>query len=218
MPDIGTGRRPGRGRPRDPEVEVRVLDAAMLVYARDGWTGFTYEAIARESGIGKPALYRRWDSRGDLLAHTMRARWFVVDDIDTGDLHGDLLALARMALDQLLGPHGRAILHMLLDAPDHPEVAESTAGYRERMVAAAREIVRRGIRRGELPRGTSPALVLDLVFGGVLNHTNSTTAALRPRVVATADEFARTLVTVVLRGLGGSGDDPSSPPDRHPDG
>lgn len=192
-----------------------MLDAAMGVYARDGWAGFTFEAVARESGIGKPALYRRWDSRGDLLAHTMRARWFVVDDIDTGDLHGDLLTLARSALDQFLGPHGRAILHMLLDTPDHPEVAESTAEYRKRMVMAGREIVRRGIRRGQLPTDTSPALVLDLVFGGVLNHANSTTAALRPQVMATADEFANTLVTVVLRGMGGTWSDSSGAPRRH---
>jgi AcrR family transcriptional regulator len=190
-----------RGRPRDPDVEERVFDAAMRLYAEHGWVGFTFEAVARETGIGKPALYRRWSSRGELLDQTFRARWFVVDRIDTGNLHDDLLALARMTLDHMLGSHGQAVVHMLIDARRYREVSTSTASYREAMVASAREMVRRGIRRGELPAGTSPALVLDMVFGASMNHATSTPTDLLPQVVANSDDFARTLVNAVLRGL-----------------
>lgn len=198
---------PGRrGRPRDPDVEDRVFDGAIRLYAEQGWAGFTFEAVARETGVGKPALYRRWSSRGELLAQTLRARWFVVDRIDTGNLRDDLLALAGMTLEHMLSSHGQAVIHMQIDSRRHPEVAESTAAYRESMVGAAREIVRRGIRRGELRAGTSPALVLDMVFGAAMNHVTSAPPELLPRVAATADEFARALVDGVVRGLG-----PASP-------
>jgi AcrR family transcriptional regulator len=194
---------PGRrGRPRDRDVEEKVFDAAMLLYARDGWAAFTFEAVARETGIGKPALYRRWSSRGELLARTFEARSFVVDQIDTGSLAGDLLALARMILDHMLSPYGRAVLHMQVDGPRYPEVSRSTAAYRESVSSAAREIVRRGRRRGELAAGVSPALVLDIVVGAAMNHVNSASPELLPRIAAGADDFAHALVDCVVRGLG----------------
>jgi AcrR family transcriptional regulator len=191
-----------RGRPRDPDVEEKVFDAALQLYAQHGWSGFTFEAISRETGIGKPALYRRWASRGELLAQTFQTRWFVVDRIDTGSLHDDLLTLARMTLEHMLSSHGQAVMHMQVDSRRYPEVARSTAAYRESMVSAAREIVLRGIRRGEVRAGTSPALVLDMVFGAAMNHVTSAPPALLPRVAATADEFAQALVDGVVRGLG----------------
>ncbi|WP_433598255.1 TetR/AcrR family transcriptional regulator [Nocardia sp. CA-135953] len=191
-----------RGRPRNPDVEDKVFDAAMSVYARDGWAGFTFETIARETGIGKPALYRRWPSRGDLLAQTFRARLFVVDRIDTGNLHDDLLALARITLEHMLSPHGQAIAHMRIDVPRYPEVAESTAEYRESTTAAARQIVRRGIRRDELPPGTPPTLVLDMVVGAAINHVSTMTPTLKPQILSGIDDFAQSLVAAIVRGLG----------------
>jgi AcrR family transcriptional regulator len=198
----GTATPGRRGRPRDQDVEERVFDAAMLLYARHGWVGFTFEAVARETGIGKPALYRRWSSRGDLLAQTFHARFFVVDQIDTGRLADDLLALARMTLEHMLSPYGRAVLHMQVDGLRYPEVRASTAAYRESVFTAAREIVRRGLRRGELGAGTSPALVIDMVVGAAMNHVNSASPDLLPQVAAGADTFAHALVDCVVRGLG----------------
>lgn len=200
--DTEIGAAPGRrGRPRDPGVEDKVYDAAIRLYAQTGWAGFTFEAVARESGIGKPSLYRRWGSRGELLAQTFQARWFDVERIDTGNLRDDLLALAHTTLDHLLSSHGRVVLRMLLDTPDHPEVAASTASYREGVTAAARGIVRAGIRRGELPPGTSPTLVLDMVVGAVTNRVHSTPPDLLDRVVVGSEEFVGALVDAVLRGL-----------------
>lgn len=201
--DTQTETAPGRrGRPRDPNVEDKVYDAAIRLYAQTGWAGFTFEAVARETGIGKPALYRRWSSRGELLAQTFRARWFDVERIDTGSLRDDLHALARTTLDHMLSSHGRVVLRMLLDTPDHPEVAASTASYREGVTAAARGIVRTGVRRGELPSGTSPTLVLDMIVGAVMNRVHSTPPELFDRMVAGSEEFVDALVNAVLRGLG----------------
>ena len=60
-PPAGVGVRPGRRR--DPELDERVLEAALTVYARQGWAGFNFDAVAREAGCGRPALYRRWQSK-----------------------------------------------------------------------------------------------------------------------------------------------------------
>ena len=70
--------RPLRGRPRDPELEGRVFEAVMQIYAHGGWSALTFEAVARESGVGKSSLYRRWDSQQTLLHAAMKARWLPV--------------------------------------------------------------------------------------------------------------------------------------------
>jgi AcrR family transcriptional regulator len=178
-----------------------VHDAAMRLYARTGWSGFTFEAVAREAEVGKPALYRRWPSREVLLTDAFRARWFVVEQIDTGNLRDDLLALARMSLTHLASSYGRAVLHMQLDRAIHPEVAAATSDYTEGVQAASRRIVLRGIERHELAAGTSATLVLDVVFGASFNHVVSTPPHLLPRVVANLDTFATSLVDGILLGL-----------------
>ncbi|MDQ4116617.1 MAG: TetR family transcriptional regulator, partial [Actinomycetota bacterium] len=35
------------GRPRDPEVDRRIADAAVDLFGRTGWSGFSMDAVAR---------------------------------------------------------------------------------------------------------------------------------------------------------------------------
>ena len=56
-----------RGRPRDPEVDRAILDAARTVVARKGFAGASMDEIARTAGVGKDTLYRRWKSKEELV-------------------------------------------------------------------------------------------------------------------------------------------------------
>ncbi|HKU96567.1 MAG TPA: TetR/AcrR family transcriptional regulator [Vineibacter sp.] len=199
---LGGPTRPGRGRPRDPGLEDRVFDAAIALYAEVGWQGFTFDALAKRSGVGKDALYRRWGaSRAGLLRQTLEARWYGVDSIDTGSIREDLLALARLSLRLRTGPYGKVSLHMLVDTTRFPEVAAVLGSYGEATVRQARSIVRRAIDRGELPPATNPGLVMDMVVGSVTNHVATTPQRLRPAMTAKMDDFAVSLVDVLLSGL-----------------
>ncbi len=60
-----------RGRPRDPAVDQAILDAAKDVLARKGFTGTSMDEIARQAGVGKDTLYRRWKSKEDLVLHLL---------------------------------------------------------------------------------------------------------------------------------------------------
>jgi AcrR family transcriptional regulator len=178
-----------------------VFDAAMSLYAEAGWAGFNFDAIAKRAGVGKAALYRRWESRGELLRTTFEARWYVLSKIDTGTLQGDLLALGQMTMDVMTGPYGDAAKFMTVDDARHAEVRTSTAPWRESTIRQAKAIVRRAAARGELPPNIEPGLLLDLVVGGVNNHINMTPARLRAPMVAKSGEFLSLLVDVVLRGV-----------------
>lgn len=41
------------GRPRDPDVDRRIIEAALQVFGLSGWSGFSMEAVARTAGVGK---------------------------------------------------------------------------------------------------------------------------------------------------------------------
>src|SRR5665647_464335 len=89
----------GRGRPRDPALEDRIVDAALAVYSERGWAGFSLEAVARGARVGREAIYRRWATKAELLAHAVQARSPELPPVDTGSTAGDLAELAWHFLD-----------------------------------------------------------------------------------------------------------------------
>jgi len=196
----------GVGRPRDPGVDERVARAAVEVFGEEGWAGFTVDAVARRAGVGKASIYLRWPNKVALLAGALESRVGRVDDIDTGSVRDDLVALARQLLRSLLGEAGRAEIRLLTDAITVPGVHDHLAEIRQAQVLAARAIVRRGIRRGELHPDASVTLLLDTIGGGCLNHVLATPSHLRATVAAGADDYAAELVDFVL----GAG--PGGPP------
>ncbi len=202
MADVIASRSAGRGRPRDPGLEDRVFDAAIALYAEAGWAGFSFEALARRSGVGKAGLYRRWSDRQELLRQTLEARWLAPARIETGALRGDLLALARQVFAAYAGENARVARWMAMDGERHPEVRSATAPYVETTIRQGRAIVRRAIARGEIAGGTNPGLLMDLVVGGVINHVATTPLRLRGAMVAKMDAFTTDLVDTALRGIG----------------
>ena len=193
--------RPLRGRPRDPELEGRVFDAVMQIYAHGGWSALTFEAVARESGVGKSSLYRRWDSQQMLLHAAMKARWLPVHNIDTGSLHSDLRALAQMIFDNRTGDYANMSNRLLIDAARFPELREVSSPYMEETVLQARAIIRRAAARGEVPSSLNHGLLMDLVVGAVNNHVLTTPPKLRKEMQRKAPSFLDELVKIVLRGV-----------------
>jgi AcrR family transcriptional regulator len=190
-----------RGRPRDPGLEERVFEAALSVYEREGWPGFTFDAIARAASVGKAGLYRRWSDRGELLREMLAARWISVGEVDTGTLRGDLLALAGSYMRTLTGPHGRVGVMLQADRR-YEDVQVALEPHRERIVREARRLVSRAIERGELPDGTSVALILDVLIGAVSNRVAATPSRLRTRMLEAQEGFLDNLVDLLVRGSG----------------
>ncbi len=98
-----------RGRPRDPAVREAILDAARTVLARKGFTGTSMDEIARQAGVGKDTLYRRWKSKEDLVLDLLggiSAKSVKAPELE--DAHYALFlflqAIRKVNLDTDLGP------------------------------------------------------------------------------------------------------------------
>lgn len=187
------------GRPRDPDVDRRVLRAAVTRYAEQGWAGFSVEAVARLACVGKAAIYLRWPTKEALLAAALSSGVPLVAEADTGTLRDDLVHLARQLLAHHLGVEGQALRRMGVEYLTIPSVAERWEVQRRAQLDAARTMIRRGVERGEIRPDTSPTLLLDTLCGGVAIHVTSTPDARRAEI--DVDGYAERIVTFLLRAV-----------------
>lgn len=110
----------------------------------------------------------------------------------------DLLNFARQMFEYYLGQNGLVTLRISLEATTRPELLASVQEQGSSSILAARAIVHRGIARGELPAGTSPALVTDMVAGAILNHVLATPLHLREQMSQQLDRYVEDLIDLVL--------------------
>lgn len=195
---------PPVGRPRDAGLDDRVYDAALTVYGRQGWSGFSIEAVAREARVGKASIYLRWSSKADLLAAAMSSIVRDASAIDTGTLRSDLVTLGMTSVEAGFGPYADAFLRLHGEAQHIPDLSDRWAAMRDSQVKAARAIVRRAIGRGELPADAPVTLLLDAVFGGILMNAIAAPADLREKAKTDAPAHLESLVDLVLAGLSSS--------------
>jgi AcrR family transcriptional regulator len=185
----------GPGRPRSEETHQAILEAALEVLADGGWTGFTMQGIAARAGVGKAAIYRRWKSREAVLAAAVEGMVSEIGLPDSGSLRGDLLELMRRAVALYRGPSGRRMPGLVSAMAQHPEVA---AAVRETFLAprrtALREVLERGVRRGELRPDIDRELALDVLGGPLFYRLLITGGPLD-------ESLAEGTVDVMLRGL-----------------
>ena len=73
MNDGSSPVRPLRERLRE-QTEAAILDATERVLAREGLTGASMQAIAREAGVAVGTLYNRFDDCDGLLRSLVEAR------------------------------------------------------------------------------------------------------------------------------------------------
>src|SRR5215218_9762300 len=92
-----------------------VLDAALPLFARDGYDAVSMQAIADAAGVSKPVLYSCYASKEELFDELMRREerklWHLVEDsVPDPGIAGDREAMLR---------HGLAVmLEAVVAAPD----------------------------------------------------------------------------------------------------
>ncbi|RKT52919.1 TetR/AcrR family transcriptional regulator [Saccharothrix australiensis] len=160
----GAARSPQRGRPRDASRDDALRQAALEVMAEVGYRALTMDAVAARARAGKATIYRRWESKLDLVIDT--CAHLAAENLaepDTGSLAGDLREFLSSFAAFLSGPIGKAAQALVGELPHEPELASA---FRESFLIAQRDVLRRILERaderGELrvdaPRGMAVEL------------------------------------------------------------
>ena len=58
----------GRGRPRREGADEEILRATRALLDEGGYAAFNVDLVAERTGIAKTTIYRRWPTRGALVA------------------------------------------------------------------------------------------------------------------------------------------------------
>jgi AcrR family transcriptional regulator len=156
-----TGAAPYRGgRPRDDELEHRILAAVTSVLAESGYEGASFEEVARRSGASKSSLYRRWKSKREMVVAALKAgpaRRSEAAEIDTGGLRGDLLALCRRLDHTMQSSDGQSALLLLQAGLEDPELCEAIeVSVGPTGARLPRSVIDAAVARGELPPDVDP--------------------------------------------------------------
>jgi AcrR family transcriptional regulator len=167
MGDGVTAARRSPGRPRRADAEQRILDAAIDEYLERGATGFTIDGVARRAGVGKSTVYLRWPDRDTLLVDSVLARSRAIEDVDTGSLRDDLIALSANMLRFLLDPVGFATLRLTVEAVASRAAPQVTADVADRHRRAAGLVLTRAAERGELVNPVTQARVIECLYGAI---------------------------------------------------
>ncbi|MGC9495596.1 TetR/AcrR family transcriptional regulator [Streptomyces sp. WG7] len=141
-----------------PEREQEFFDAVLEQIRSCGYDAVTMDGIAASTRCSKSTLYRQWKTKPQFVAAALRSHRRVrFVGIDTGSLAEDLRQAARAAGEGAARDTGllQALGHAVMQDP------ELQCALREALVepeiAALREILDRGVARGEVPAG-HPAL------------------------------------------------------------
>jgi AcrR family transcriptional regulator len=158
-----SGRSKGTRR-RGPELERALLDAAWEVLVENGYSGFTYDAIAARAETSRAVLYRRWPQRRLLLEDAMRRAWVPIELPDLGSLREDAIALLR----RISTTRGELMMVLVGQLGDYyRETGGTLEDLRELIGVSGRErpfavLVSRAVDRGELPAPPATERILDL--------------------------------------------------------
>ncbi|MBY8866580.1 MULTISPECIES: TetR/AcrR family transcriptional regulator [Streptomyces] len=141
-----------------PEREREFFDAVLEQIRECGYDAVTMEGVAATTRCSKSTLYRQWKNKTQFVVAALRAnRRARFAGIDTGSLAEDLRRAARAA-GEWSGKDTRllqALGHAITQDPELKRALRETLVEPE--VAALREILRRGVERGEV-RADNPAL------------------------------------------------------------
>ncbi|MCK2244060.1 TetR/AcrR family transcriptional regulator [Crossiella sp. S99.1] len=160
-----------RGRPRDASRDDALRKATLEVMAEVGYRALTMDAVAARAKAGKATIYRRWESKLELVIDTCNELVSrSVPEPDTGSVAGDLREFLLGYADFLTGPSGKAAQALVGELPHEPELATA---FRDSFLTGQRGMLRRilerGAERGEINRHAPLGMVNELA-GATLTY------------------------------------------------
>jgi AcrR family transcriptional regulator len=160
------------GRPRNPELDGAILDAALELLAEEGYERMSIESIAQRAGVGKPTIYRRWASKQAIVIDAVARLADVAETPTDGTVRERLTTLVEGLWEK--ASHTRddrtsLLSHLVGEIHRSPELRDAVrstfiANRRRRVKALLRE----GVDSGEIDAGVDLEVATDLVLSPML--------------------------------------------------
>ncbi|SEP64653.1 TetR/AcrR family transcriptional regulator [Streptomyces radiopugnans] len=162
-----------RGRPRSAAADRAIIGAVLRLLERGiGVGALSIEGIAREAGVGKATVYRRWPGKDELLLDVMRALDEPPPEVRGRSVREDLVEILEGLRRKGLAKRDSALLRtMMSHFHSHPRLWQE---YHDTVIRARREtlhaVLRRGVAEGEIRADLDVELLGELFVGPMLSR------------------------------------------------
>ncbi|MFF0720122.1 TetR/AcrR family transcriptional regulator [Micromonospora sp. NPDC003816] len=157
------------GRPRSVRADEAIVEATLDLLA-EGSTieAISVEAIAARAGVGKATIYRRWPGKNALLSDALRTLKGDPPQPAGGSVREDLITLVS-AIGHHIDPRAAKIMPCLVPVVKRdPEQYALYQNIIEPRRAVMREVLRRGVRDGELRADLDVEVTMAMLTGPML--------------------------------------------------
>lgn len=145
---------------------TKVLGATAELMLERGFGGASVDEISRRSGVAKTTIYRHWPTRADLLRDACSSIATPQDVPDEGSFEADVTALMLKLAVLLRSARWTAVLPSIIDAAERDtEIATTQGNLQKGYSAPFEDVIRRAIRKGELPRDIDAAALIAALIG-----------------------------------------------------
>jgi AcrR family transcriptional regulator len=156
------------GRPLDENVDAAILDTAWRLLIERGYSRMSIAQVAEEARVGRPAIYRRYRDKSELVAAVIADKVSKAPPIDTGNAHDDLVAHLEFARRRFALTLAGTLI---VEERKHPELLDQ---FRDVMIIPRRneiaEALERGKQRGEVREDLDTALAAHALMGSFMFH------------------------------------------------
>lgn len=162
------GRR-GPGRPRQEHMTRAVLDAVVALVAEQGMGALTMDAVASRAGVSKPAMYRRWPTKQDLVIAAAESRIGQLTVPDMGDFRAELRAVLTSRMETYRQPGiDRLLAGVIGVSAEQGCEREAFGAYAARVTSETRHVLERGVARGDVRADADLSAATTLVASSLL--------------------------------------------------
>ena len=183
-----------QGSRRDPAIDAAVLTTTRQLLVERGYSATTIDLIATTAGVSRPAVYRRWSSKAQLVHEALFPD--LGPEAPEDDFVAEITRLCRGALRMYGDPAVREAIPGLLN--DLRSDRRMRRVLSDRLEATARsqlaERVAQAVDAGAARPDISADTIMDVIAGGAWY-------AVCVRRIKGVDTAAKELAELVLRGV-----------------
>ena len=157
------------GRPRSAKVDEAIIEAVIDLLA-GGTTAemLSIEAVAAKAGVGKATIYRRWSNREALLVDAVARIKGQIAELPGTSVRDDLVAVLKPSSLAAATRDANILPCIISELHRNPELSRSYRNAMEPRREQAREVLRRGIKSGELRADLDVEMAIAMLFGPII--------------------------------------------------
>ncbi|MFA0821987.1 MAG: TetR/AcrR family transcriptional regulator [Methanomethylovorans sp.] len=192
-------------------VEQRILDAALKVFASQGYTGATTRRIAEEANVAEVTLFRKFQSKENLLREVLIKNRVEISELDNlfridknADIQTDLMILgkniAKDMTDKKKDSKHRMLMFMLFEeGRRRPEVGEILTSVFQMYITRLSEYFALQITYGKM-RNVNPRSAA-LTFISYFVYTSLLRGVVEDRFLGNSNEEIERFTDIFTRGI-----------------